>query len=112
LPEDTLGPLEFQLLAVLLEQPRDAYGMTIMHRIEERTGRKRSIPVIYDALNRLLEKGMVSSWRGEPTAKRGGRRKRYYRIEELGVEAVRRTLRTFSCFGVALESLLNPLQEF
>lgn len=112
MPKDTLGPLEFQLLAALLEQPRDAYGMTIMYRIEERTGRKRSIPVIYDALNRLQEKGLVSRWRGEPTAKRGGRRKRYYRIEEPGVEAVRRTLRAFSYFGVALESLLSRSRNF
>ncbi len=55
---------------------------------------------------------MVSTWRGEPTAKRGGRRKRYYRIEEPGVEAVRQTLRAFSYFGVALESLLSRSRNF
>ena len=89
--QDTLGPLEFQLLAVLLEQPRDAYGITIMQRVEERTGRKRSLAAIYSALDRLREKGMVWSWWGEPTPERGGRRKRYYKIEGSGAEAVRRT---------------------
>jgi PadR family transcriptional regulator PadR len=86
---DALGSLEFQLLATLLEQPRDAYGVTIMQRVEERTGRPRSLAAIYAALDRLQGKGMVSSWWGEPTAERGGRRKRYYKIEASGAEAVR-----------------------
>ena len=88
---DTLGPLEFQLLAVLLEHPRDAYGVTIMQRVEERTGRKRSLAAIYATLDRLNAKGMVKSWWGEPTPERGGRRKRYYKIQASGAEAVRRT---------------------
>ena len=91
MPEDTIGPLEFQLLAVLLEHPRDAYGVTIMQRVEARTGRKRSLAAIYAALDRLDAKGMVKSWWGEPTPERGGRRKRYYKIEASGAEAVRRT---------------------
>jgi PadR family transcriptional regulator PadR len=93
--QDTLGPLEFQLLSALLEHPRNAYGVTIMQRVEERTGRTRSLPAIYAALDRLQEKGMVSSSWGEPTAERGGRRKRYYKIEASGAEAVRRMVQPF-----------------
>jgi PadR family transcriptional regulator PadR len=85
-----IGPLEFQLLAVLLENPRDAYGVSIMQRLEERTGRERSLAAIYAALDRLKDKGMVSSWWGAPTAERGGRRKRFYKIRASGEEAVRR----------------------
>ena len=99
LAQDTLGPLEFQLLAVLLERPRDAYGVTLMRRVEERTGRARSLAAIYAALDRLHGKGMVSSWWGEPTAERGGRRKRYYKIEARGAAAVRRTRLSVSPFG-------------
>lgn len=87
--QDTLGALEFQLLAVLLEHPRDAYGITIMQRVEERTGKARSLAAIYATLDRLQRKGLVSSWWGEPTEERGGRRKRYYQIEASGQEAVR-----------------------
>jgi DNA-binding PadR family transcriptional regulator len=96
---DTLGPLEFQLLATLLERPRDAYGIAIMHRIEERTGRSRSLAAIYAALDRLQKKGMVSSWWGEPTPERGGRRKRYYKVEASGAEAVRATRLAVQPFG-------------
>jgi PadR family transcriptional regulator, regulatory protein PadR len=99
LAQDTLGSLEFQLLATLLEQPRDAYGVTIMQRVEERTGRSRSLAAIYAALDRLQQKGMVSSWWGEPTAERGGRRKRYYKIEASGAEAVRRARLAVQPFG-------------
>jgi PadR family transcriptional regulator len=102
LAQDTLGPLEFQLLAVLLEQPRDAYGITIMQRVEERTGRNRSLAAIYATLDRLQEKGMVSSWWGEPTAARGGRRRRYYRIEASGEEAIRQARLAVQPFGGAV----------
>jgi DNA-binding PadR family transcriptional regulator len=84
--------LEFQLLAVLLEQPQNAYGITIMQRVEERTGRTRSLAAIYATLDRLQQKGFVSSWWGEPTEERGGRRKRYYKIEAAGREAVRKAV--------------------
>jgi PadR family transcriptional regulator PadR len=91
LAKDTLGNFEFQLLAVLLEQPRDAYGISIMERIKERTGRTPSLGAIYTGLDRLGKKGFVTSSWGEPTMERGGRRKRYYKIEKSGAEAVRST---------------------
>ncbi|MGH7054855.1 MAG: PadR family transcriptional regulator [Stellaceae bacterium] len=96
---DILGPLEFQLLAILLEQPREAYGITIMQRIEQRTGRARSLAAIYAALDRLQRKGMISSSWGQPTHERGGRRKRYYKIEASGEEAVQRTRLAVQPFG-------------
>ena len=88
---DVLGSFEFQILSVLQQQPRDAYGATIQERIHGRTGRERSIGALYTALDRLENKGFVSSWWGEPTSERGGRRKRYYKIEVSGVEALRRS---------------------
>lgn len=88
---DTLGIFEHQILSVLLRHPRDAYGATLQERIEEATGRDVSIGALYTSLDRLERKGFVSSWWGEPTAERGGRRKRYYKIEASGAYAVRRT---------------------
>ena len=101
MPDDILGPLEYQLLSTLLEQPHDAYGITIMDRIEQRTGRKRTLAAIYATLDRLHQKGFVSSWWGEPSAERGGRRKRLYKIEASGVAAVRRTERAYLPIGGA-----------
>jgi PadR family transcriptional regulator PadR len=94
--------LEFQILTVLLEHPSDAYGITIAQRVEERTGRTRSLAAIYAVLDRLHRKGLVTSWWGAPTAERGGRRKRYYRIEALGIVAV---VRTQALFGPASDPI-------
>jgi DNA-binding PadR family transcriptional regulator len=101
-----IGPFEFEILATLLAQPGDAYGLTIRDRIEERSGREPSIGAIYTALERLERKGMVSSWWSEPTEERGGRRKRLYKIEGAGELAARRFKARFSTIVPAIASAL------
>ncbi|MGH2436999.1 MAG: PadR family transcriptional regulator, partial [bacterium] len=56
--------------------------------IEDRTGRNISIGAVYATLQRLEAKGYVSSSLGEPTAERGGRAKRLFRIEAEGARAL------------------------
>jgi PadR family transcriptional regulator PadR len=62
----------------------NAYGMTVRREIEQRTGRNISIGAVYGTLERLETKGYVSSFVGQPTASRGGRAKRLFRIEADG----------------------------
>lgn len=99
---DTLGPFEFQVLATLQQQPHDAYGVTIRARIYERTGSEPSVGALYTTLDRLEEKGFVRSWMGEPTAERGGRRKKYFAITGAGSQAVNRTHASYAAFGGGL----------
>ena len=40
---------------------------------------------------RLEEKGYARSWKGSPTASRGGKAKRHYEVSPEGVEALVRT---------------------
>jgi DNA-binding PadR family transcriptional regulator len=63
--------------------------MTVRREIEQRTGRDISIGAIYTTLQRLESKGYVSSTVGEPTAERGGRAKRMFRLEAEGRRALR-----------------------
>jgi PadR family transcriptional regulator PadR len=84
-----LGSLEHIVLLALVRLKSNAYGMTVRREIEERTGRNISIGAIYTTLERLEAKGYVSSFVGEPTAERGGRGKRLFRIEVDGEEAQR-----------------------
>jgi DNA-binding PadR family transcriptional regulator len=63
--------------------------MTVRREIEQRTGRDVSIGAIYTTLQRLESKGYVSSAVGEPTAERGGRAKRMFRLEAEGRRALR-----------------------
>src|SRR5438445_12050749 len=85
---DLLGSLEHIVLLALVRLGAKAYGMTVRREIEERTGRDISIGAVYTTLQRLEAKGYVSSFTGEPTAERGGRAKRFFRIEADGERAL------------------------
>ena len=86
-----LAEFEQVVLLALARIDGDAYGMTIYDEILSTTGRESSIPSVYVTLARIEEKGYVSSHTGDPTAKRGGRAKKYYRLEASGAEALRRS---------------------
>jgi PadR family transcriptional regulator PadR len=85
---DLLGSLEHIVLLAVARLGSDAYGMTVRREIEKRTGRNLSIGAIYATLERLESKGYVTSFVGEPTAERGGRAKRLFRIEAEGKRAL------------------------
>jgi len=90
----TLGEFErFVLLALLELESEEAYGVPIREVIERRTGEEFSSGAVYTALDRLEESGLVRSTIGEPTAERGGRRKRLYRLEPAGLRALDRSVR-------------------
>jgi PadR family transcriptional regulator PadR len=86
-----LGHFEHLVLLALIRLGDTAYGVTVRREIEQRTGRDVSIGAIYATLDRLETKGLVKSRVGEPTATRGGRAKRHFRITGRGVTAVNRT---------------------
>ena len=86
---DSLGTFEQIVLIALVRLGSDAYGMAVRRDIAQRTGRSVSIGAVYATLERLEAKGYVSSFTGEPTAERGGRSKRFFRIESSGERALR-----------------------
>lgn len=88
---DYLGEFEQIVLLALVRLRENAYGMTIRREIQERTGRDVSIGAVYTTLERMEKKGFVSSRIGEPTAARGGRAKKYFRIDARGQLALQNT---------------------
>jgi DNA-binding PadR family transcriptional regulator len=86
-----LTEVEQMLLYALLHLDERAYGVTIRRLVEERTGRLLSPGAIYASLSRLESRGLVRSRLGDPTPARGGKRKRFYRIQPPGVRALRQT---------------------
>ena len=86
-----LGEFEQLLLFAVLHLDGDAYGTRIRAAIEAKAGRSVSPGAIYTALDRLEKRGLVISQLGDPTPQRGGKRKRYYRIEPAGAELLRRS---------------------
>lgn len=91
---DTLGEFEQIVLMALLRLAPEAYGMSIRREIEERTSRRVSIGAVYATLERLEAKGYVSSATGDSTPERGGRAKRFFRIEQEGQRALRTSIET------------------
>lgn len=83
-----LSNLDRNLLLALLQCRGEAYGVELQEEIADRTGRRLSPGAIYTALARLEDAGLLDSRMGEPTAVRGGRRKRFYDITPVGEEAL------------------------
>jgi DNA-binding PadR family transcriptional regulator len=86
---DSLGQFEQLVLTAILTLHEDAYGVTIHSKVEELTRPKAvALGAVYVTLDRLEDKGLVQSWLSDPTPERGGRAKRYYRLEALGERAL------------------------
>ncbi len=86
---ESLGVFEQVILTALLGLRDNAYGVTIRERAEKLAHPKPvSIGAVYVTLDRLEEKGLVSSWLSDPTPERGGRAKRCYRLEPAGQRAL------------------------
>ncbi len=85
-----LGEFEQIVLLAIVRLEEDAYGVPIRREIEKRGGRQVTVGALYSTLDRLETKGYVSSWFAAPTPERGGRSRRYFRVEPAGVEALAR----------------------
>jgi PadR family transcriptional regulator PadR len=86
-----IGDFELVVMLVLLRLGDGAYGVPISREVEQRCGREVALGSVYATLDRLQEKGLVSSQLGEPTPERGGRAKRYFRLTRKGLREVRET---------------------
>ena len=88
---------EIVLLCVAVLTP-NAYSVAIAEELENQAGRSISTGAVHTALQRLEDKGLVTSQMGQATAERGGRRKRLFMVTIAGsrilyeVQAVRSRL--------------------
>jgi PadR family transcriptional regulator, regulatory protein PadR len=87
-PREHLGEFEQIALLAVLRLGQNAYGVPVRREIENRTGRSVTVGALYRTLDRLEEKGYVTSWFSDPVPERGGRSKRYFRVEPLGIRAL------------------------
>lgn len=86
-----LGDLEELVLLSVLRLGEDAHGGRVREQLIENANRSVSISTVYVTLMRLEEKGYVHSWKGEPSASRGGKAKRFFELRPEGVEALEST---------------------
>lgn len=97
-------PEELVLLSIW-KMRDDPYGVTIRKYISELTGKYWSIGSIYVPLDRLENKGFVTSYLADPTAERGGKSKRYYKLTNKGLEELRAIQKIYETFWDDLPDL-------
>lgn len=84
-----LGEFEELVLLTVAVLEEDAYGVSVTQALEDKTGRTVGFSTVHSTLQRLEEKGYVSSRMGGATAERGGRRKRFFTVTAFGRKALR-----------------------
>ncbi len=104
-----LGEFEQIVLLAILRLDENAYGVTIRAEIRECTGREVAPGALYTTLDRLEEKGLVTSRMGDPTPERGGRAKRFFAVSATGVQAVAQAQQGFRrlLMGLQLPGVAN-----
>jgi PadR family transcriptional regulator PadR len=86
------GEFEMLVLLAVLRLGSGGYGVTVREELERETSRALTLGTIYKTLGRLEAKGYLRSRASEPTAERGGRRKKLYEVSPPGLVAVHQSL--------------------
>jgi PadR family transcriptional regulator, regulatory protein PadR len=86
-----LGEMELMVLLAVVRLGEEAYGVPISKELLQLAARDVALGSIYAALDRLEQKGFVTSSLGDPTPERGGRAKRYFQVTPAGVRALKMT---------------------
>jgi len=89
---DALGEFEHRVLLAILRLEAESYSVPIVLELEEKTGKPVAPAAVYIALRRMEKRGLVSSRLVEPD-ENGGRERRYFKVEEEGLERLRESRR-------------------
>jgi PadR family transcriptional regulator, regulatory protein PadR len=89
MPREALGEFEQLVMLAVVHLEDEVYGVPIVDEIERRTRRKVSHAAVYVTLRRLEEKGLLESWKSDPTAQRGGKARRCVRVTREGLALLR-----------------------
>ena len=102
-----LGEFEYAVLLAVLHLREDAYAVPVRSLIETRTGRAIARGALYTALERLEQKGCVTSAMRDASEPRGGRPRRYFSLTTPGLEALRATHVALRSLSTGLETILE-----
>src|ERR1700689_1973628 len=92
---ESVGQFEQIILTSILSLREEAYGVSIHEKAARLAAPKNvSLGAVYVTLDRLEDKGLIKSWLSDPTPERGGRSKRFYRLEALGERALEESAAT------------------
>jgi PadR family transcriptional regulator PadR len=98
-----LGEFEQLVLLAVLRCGNEAYGMAVRRELLARAGRDAAIGAVYATLDRMEEKGLVTSAFRAGGAARGGRLRRCYAVNAAGRRALARSADTVRRMREGLE---------
>jgi DNA-binding PadR family transcriptional regulator len=101
---DHLGAFEQAVLLSIVRLGENAYGRAILKEVQTRLERDVAAGAVHATLERLEKKGVLTSRLGPGTAVRGGRARRFYRLQPKG-------LRALNDARVALDRLWQGLKK-
>lgn len=79
-----LGEFEELVLLAVASLDDNAYAVSIQSELLERVERKANVSAIHTSLYRMEDKGLLESYRGGAVAKRGGKKKRLFKVTNYG----------------------------
>ena len=103
----TLGEFEQQVLLVILRLGKEAYSVTIVAELEERTGREAATSAVYIALRRLEKKGYLTSRLESPEESGAPYPRRYFALTETALEPLKAARRSLLSLWDGLEPALD-----
>lgn len=83
-----LGEFEEIVMLTIAALQEEAYGLAIKRELEEQSNRMVAISAVHASCNRLEDKGFLTSHFGEKSRKRGGKRKKIYKVSLKGQKAL------------------------
>ena len=101
-----LGELEQMVLMAVLQLEDGAYGTSVLNELSDRGGRRVSPGALFGTMDRLEEKGFVTSRLGDPNPGRGGKRKRYLTVTPECLAALRDARNAWVRMSEGLEEVL------
>lgn len=85
---DTLGTFEHGVMLAIVRLGDEAYGRAILSEVQVRMRRDVAPGAVHATLDRLEKKRLLSSRLASGTPARGGRARRYYRLQPAGLKAL------------------------
>jgi PadR family transcriptional regulator, regulatory protein PadR len=104
----SLGTLELATLLGVVRLGDKAYGLAIKRDLAARTGRDYSVGALYTTLQRLEDKGLLTSRHSEPLPVRGGRSRRHFTLTGAGARALRQAERHATSIWAGIGKQLRP----
>lgn len=104
----SIGKLELTVLLAVARLGDEAYGLAVRQDVSDRTRRDYSVGAVYTTLQRLEDKGFVSSRASVPLPVRGGRSRRQFKLTASGQRVLREAQRVAASVWAGVGTTIRP----